>query len=213
MNFEISCEIYVRLAGITRRMPDNVDDNERLLLRCVRLERKDGHNYAIASNRKIAAIYHLGESSEADGVAHLIVNVDLVRQCEMEKPFNSVLSVTVIPELQMASAKTMLGYNYPGNAAIFPAVTPLTDWRSWAPDKPVTATVGAMSWKMEHMEALNSASPSGEIAFPEFIDANKPVVLRDIKSPDWVGLFMPNRVDDAGNVYTVDPAELPKWFR
>jgi len=212
MNFNIQCEIFARLAGVSNRMPDNVTDEERGLLRCIRLERRAGHDYAIASNRKIAAIYHLGTSQEPDNVVHIIVDAALVKQCNDEKPFNSSLAINVIPELQMASAKSTLGYNYPGNAAMFPAKTPLDGWRSWVPDKPATASVGAMAWNVEDMVALNSASPSGSIAFPQFIDANKPVVVRDIHSPDWVGLFMPNRIDDAGKAYTVDPATLPDWW-
>lgn len=212
MNFNISCEIFARLAGVSNRMPDNVTSEERAVLRCVRLERKAGHDYAIASNRKIAAIYHLGTSQEPDNLVHVIVDAELVKQCNNEKPFNSSLAITVLPELQIASAKTTLGFNYPGNVAIFPAKTPLDGWRSWVPDKPVTSSVGAMAWNIDDMVALNSASPTGQIAFPQFIDANKPVVVRDISSPDWVGLFMPNRIDDAGKAYTVEPAVLPGWW-
>lgn len=213
MNFEISCETYIRLCGVTNHLPDNVNEDERTLLPCVRLERKDGETYALASNRKIAAIYYLGKTAGIDGAVHLIKDAALIKQCETEKAFNSSLFVTVIPELQMASAKTTLGYNYAGNAAFFPTKTPLDKWREWAFREPITATKGAMSWTMADMLALNSASPSGIINFPEFIDAMKPVVLRDHKFPDWVGLFMGRRIDDAGKAYTVDAATLPEWFK
>lgn len=214
MNFEIPAETFVRLAGVTRRIPVGLDETEIKYLRCVRLERVNGHVFAIASNRKVAAIYHFMDTViGVDGVAHITIDPALIKQCETEKPFNSSLYITVIPELQMASVKTTLGYNYPGNGMIHFAETPLDNWRKWVPDEPITETNGAMSWNIEDMEALNRASPSGEIAFPEFIDASAPVILRDIKSPDWLGMFMPNRVDDNGRGYTVTPAELPTWFK
>ncbi|QWY83127.1 hypothetical protein [Rhizobium phage RHph_X2_24] len=212
MNFEISCETFVRLAGVTRRMLDNVADDERAGLKCVRLEYKSGNAYAIATNRKVAAIYHLGTTANPDGVAHVICDDALIKQCETEKPFNSSLFVTALPELQIVSAKTTLGYNYPGNAGVFKYHPQLDRWNTWANPEPVKQSVGAMSWVTEDLLALNAASPSGNLAFPEFIDANKPVTLRDIKFPNFVALFMPNRTDDAGNVYTVEPAELPEWW-
>lgn len=212
MNFEISVETFVRLAGVTKRIPDKVDENEAILLKCVRLERKDGELFALASNRRIAAIYYLGKSDGLDGAAHVVTDPAFVNQCETEKPFNSIIAVTVIPELQMASLKTTLGYNYPGNGAIFPVKTPLSDWRTWLPPI-ITETKGAMAWNLDDMQSLNSASPSGEIAFPEFIDVGKPVVLRDIKTDNWVGLFMANRSDENGRMYAIEPAKLPTWCR
>lgn len=211
MNFEIPVEMFVRLAGVTMRMPVGLSEEETAPLKCVRLDRINGHVYAIGTNRKVAAIYYLGKDDGINGAVHVVVDPALIKQCEAEKPFNSVLSVTVIPALQMASLKTTFGYNYPGNGAFFPAKTPLDKWRTWAPDE-IKASNGAMAWELEDMEALNRASPSGQIAFPALIDASMPVVLRDLKFDNWVGLFMPNRVDDAGRSYMVEAATLPEWW-
>lgn len=212
MNFEIPVETYIRLCGITNYIREEIATEERGLLRCVRLEYKNGHSYAIASNRKIGAIYYFGATNEPDAAAHLNVDENLLKQCAMEKTFNSKLHVIALPELNIVTLKTTMGYQS-ANAGFFSLNTPLQNWQTWVPDLPVTATKGAMHWNLEDMVALNASSPSGRIAFPEFIDANKPVVLRDTKYPDWVGLFMANLINDKEQVYTTEPAELPKWMQ
>lgn len=212
MNFELSAEIYVRLANVTRRMPENVPDEETPLLRTVRLERTNGHEYALSSNRKIMAIYYMGKTNQPDGVAHVIVNNAIIEQCEKEKAYGSKLNITAIPEIQTASLKTTLGYIYPGNAAIFPVKSPLDRWKLLLKDD-VKEPRGAMSWHLDDMIVLNASSPSGIVRFPDIIDATMPVVLRDLKDDNWMALFMSSRVDDDGNSYTVEPAKLPAWFK
>jgi hypothetical protein len=211
MNFEIPVETYIRLSGVTNYIRESISDEERALIRCVRLEHKKGKTYAIASNRKVAAIYFLGATTEPDGATHLNIDEKLLTQCATEKPFGSKLFVIAMPELNIVSLKTTLGYQS-ATAGFFSAETPLAKWETWVADEQPTKSSGAMHWYMENFLALNAASPSGNIAFPEFIDAEKPVILRDTKHQDWVGLFMANCVDDKGKTYTVEPATLPAWW-
>ena len=210
MNFNLPVEIYIRLAGVSDHIPD--DANDETNFETVRVERSNGTLFAIATNRKIAAIYNLGKSEGDNAVVHLVKDAALIAQCVSEKPFNSVMSVTAVLELQMVSIKTSFGYNFPGNGGIFPSRTKLDEWRTWGPKEPVKATKGAMSWTMHEMLALNNASMSGNIVFPEFIDAEKPIVVRDLENPNWVGLFMGNRRHDDGTIYVADGAELPDWW-
>lgn len=212
MNFEIPAETYIRLARVTDYIrTEHFSEEERTLLRCVRLENVNGRAFAIASNRKIAAIYHLGAATE-EGVVHLNIDAALLKQCEKEKAFNSNIYVTAIPELNMIGLKTTLGFSAASNVGFFSSSTPLQKWREWVPSQPATQTKGAMHWHMTDMEALNASSPSGRIAFPEFIDANEPVILRDKQFDNWIGLFMPNLVDEKGKAYLVEPATLPEWW-
>lgn len=212
MNFEIPVETYIRLARATDFIRDeHISDEERALLRCVRLENANGHSYAIASNRKIGAIYYLGKCNE-NGVVHLNIDATLLQQCEKEKMFNSKLHIVAVPELNMIGLKTTLGFSMASNVGFFTEATPLQRWREWIPTEPVTASKKAMHWVMHDIEALNASSPSGRINFPEFIDANMPVILRDDKFENWMGIFMPNCVDSKGKVYTVEPAKLPTWW-
>lgn len=213
MQFQIPVDIFVRLAGVTKRMPNSVNEAEQQTLKCVRLEIKNGIRFAIASNRKIAAIYHLGDTDQPNGCVHIVTDDALIKQCETEKPYNSNLDVFVIPELQTVSLKTTLGYNFPGNGGIFPSFTPLDKWNEWVPKEPVKKANGAMAWTLDDMVALNSASPSGKINFPEIIDVNKPVVLRDREHGHWVGLFMSNMIDEeTGKSVPTEPATLPDWW-
>lgn len=211
MNFEIPVETYIRLSGVTNYIRESISDEERALIRCVRLEHKQGKTFAIASNRKVAAIYFLGDTTEADGAAHLNIDVKLLAQCETEKAFNSKLSVIALPELGIVSLKSTLGYSV-ATAGFFAAETPLAKWQTWVADEQPKASKGAMGWHMDDMCALNAASPSGFINFPEFIDAEKPVLLRDNDFPNFIAMFMANRLTDKGTVYTPEPATLPGWW-
>ena len=209
MNFEIPAEIYVRLANVTKRIPDDDGGN----LGCVRLENRNGDAFAISTNRRIAAVYYLGKSKDGDGFVHVTNDDVLINQCVSETPFSSILHITAIPELQMASAKTTYGYNYPGNAGVFPPDARLNDWRNLAPATPIKKTNGAMSWTLDDMLSLNSASMSGKLAFPEFIDVRSPVIVRDIEYPNWLGVFMPTRREDGGKSYAVEAATVPAWWK
>jgi hypothetical protein len=211
MNFEIPVETYIRLSGVTNYIRESISDEERALIRCVRLEHKDGKTLAIASNRKVAAIYHIGATTEPDGATHLNIDDKLLAQCHTEKPFNSKLFIVALPELGIVSLKTTLGYQS-ATAGFFAPETPLAKWKTWVADEQPTKSNGAMGWHMEDMLALNSASPSGYLNFPEWIDATKPVVLRDPEFPEFVAMFMGNRINDKGAAYTVEPATLPAWW-
>lgn len=211
MNFEIPAETYIRLTHVPQHIREDIAEEERQLMRCVRLEHKDGHTYAVASNRRIAAIYYLGTTQEPDGSVHLHLDPALIAQCEIEKAFNSKLHIIALPELGIASLKTTMGFQV-ANAGFFSLVTPLQNWRTWSPTAIATATKGAMAWTMWDMEALNRSSPSGRIVFPEFIDANKPVMLRDMQFSNWAGLFMPNLANDKKEAYTAEPATIPEWW-
>jgi hypothetical protein len=115
--------------------------------------------------------------------------------------------------LNIISLKTTLGFSMASNVGFFSEATPLQKWRTWVETQPITKTKGAMAWTTWDMEALNAAAPSGKIAFPEFIDANKPVILRDLDFDNWLGVFMPNRLDKNDRAYTVEPATLPSWWK
>jgi len=217
MNFEISAETFVRLACVPRLIPkrvlDAIPDEDLKAIKCVRLEYRNGHYYAISTNKKTATIYYLGTTTNANAVVHVVVDDKLVKQCETEKPFNSVLSIISIPELQMTSIKTTLGYAFPGNAAIYPKRTPMDDWPNWVPKQPATASVGAMQWALDTLIALNKSSPSGKMIFPEFINAMEPVMIRDSEDANWLGVFMVNVIDERDMVKMVDGATLPDWWQ
>lgn len=212
MNFSLPVEIYIRLSKTVQIMPENVTEYEKTVLKCIRIENKNGHAYAIACNRKIAAIYYLGTTANADGIAHIIIDPALLKQCNAEKPFASKLEINVIEALQIVTIKTTMGYTQPGNSGLFPKDTPLDDWRNWVPDEMPTVPNGAMFINSEMIASLNEASPSGKIVFPLIIDVDQPIVLRDVGEPNWLGLFMANRANEKGEAYQENPATLPSWL-
>jgi hypothetical protein len=213
MNFILPVETYLRLAALPARFTSkSVTEEEKKLLQCVRLENKNGHAYAIATNRRIAAVFYLGATDQPDGAAHITIDKRLLAQCETEKAFNSQLFVTTIPMLNAISLKTTLGYVFPEAGGFFSDETPMKAWRTWVPKQEAAMSVGAMKWNLSDMMALNACSPSGDVVFPEFIDANQPVIIRDYKVDNWLAMFMSNILTEDGKVMLADPATLPTWW-
>ncbi|RUW55632.1 hypothetical protein EOA32_01025 [Mesorhizobium sp. M1A.F.Ca.ET.072.01.1.1] len=210
MEFAISCEIFARLANVVKDIPAT---ETRPHLKSVYIEHKDGEAFAVASNSRFAAIEYLGKVDFGNGSVHIAADPVLIQQCRTEAPFNSVLSVSFNEVLQFGAAKTTLGYCYPGNVAVVANGSPFVQWRTWTPDKPVTKTKGAMFWNTENIANIGASSPSGRLLFPEFIDATKPVVVRDIMDENWFGLFMPNRTVEGEIITYSDGAKLPEWFK
>lgn len=210
MDVSISCEIFARLTNVIA----NFDANEtRQYLKSVYVEHHLGNAFAVATNGKIAAIEFLGKREFEQASVNIVADPVLIQQCRTEAAFNSVLSVNFNEVLQFGSAKTTLGYCYPGNAVIAPRNPEFSQWRNWAPDKPVKASKGAMFWNTEQIAALGASSPSGRLLFPEFIDATKPIVVRDIIDENWFGLFMPNRMVENETITYMEGAKLPEWFK
>lgn len=211
MNFILKCETYVRLATVCLNFHPLVDNETKELLNCVRLEYKNGHYYAVSTNKKIASIQYLGVTNEADSEAHIIVNEQLIEQCKSEAQYDSHIEIMCVPEIQASSFKTLMGYAYQGNACIFPDDKIMSEWREWAPDKPVTKTKGIQYWNADNIAALAASSPSGAVFFPEHIDTDKPVIMRDLNDPNWCGLFMAEPGPNDRQVK--DGAELPTWWK
>ena len=61
---------------------------------------------------------------------------------------------------------------------------------------------------MLDIETLWRVSPTGELVFPEVIDANKPVIVRDVNDDNWIGVFIPS----IEGKRIVKPATLPEWL-
>ena len=209
MEFTFPVEIYSRLAKLTRIIP--ADDKGDL--RGVLLERKNNETYAVASNRRIAAIYYLGKTVGEDGIIQITNDEALIAQCDKEAAFSATLQVVAIPALKMATIKTIYGYQYPGNAALPEVDNRLAAWRDLTDYKPAASSHGAMAWTTDEIMALSASSMSGHIVFPEIIDVRKPIYVRDLKYPEWVGVFMGSRKDDSGRSTIAEPSTIPTWWK
>lgn len=209
MRFQIKCETFARLAKVPKyfspeRNPDYVER-----IQYVMVEIKDGDVFAIATNITVAVIEYLGRTNEADGVAYIKTDTALTEVCEKEKMFDSFVDITTIPQIAASAAKTMLGFQI-ADVCGWPTKSELLTWRTWAPDIMPTQDKGPLYWDSLEVETLFEASPSGRIAFPDVINIDAPIVLRDVKSENWLGLFMgrPSPSEDK-----VKAAELPKWWK
>lgn len=211
MQFIIPCETIVRLANVTKTIAArHVND----LAKCLRVEIVGNDLLAITTNGQIAAFERFGDAiTGMTGSVQINLDPALLNQCQTEIAFNGTVEIVVNDMLKFASAKTSLGYSFPGNVALWTPINALDKWRDWAIQKPVVKSSGAMFMNTDDITNLGLSSPTGRIAFPEFIDGSKPVIVRDTTDAKWVGMFMPNIRKDDGTAIQAEPAKAPEWFK
>lgn len=211
MEISVDCAVFTRLAKLAKL-------NNEGFLRSIWLEITDGKMIAVATDRKIMAIEFLGEDLGPDFSMNAVVDDLLIAQCEIEKSFNSKITFTFNPQLSWTTAKTTLGYEHVGNAAIMETTSVgvtkaeenvLSRWRECLPDKLPAISTGGMFTRMERLAVLASTAPSGTIIFPEFIDVDVPVIVNDVHDPNWLGVFISK---PEGND-TPDPVTIPGWVK
>lgn len=183
-------------------------EDTRKYFKSLYLERQSNTLFAVVTNGKLAAIERIGEDIGPDDCGAIAIDPVLIAQCEKEIVFNSKLIIVANPTLNYTAIKTTFGYSYSGNAMVqLPEKNWFNSWREWAPNEMPVKTSGAMFWFGTLIHALATASPSGGLCFPEFIDNTKPVVVRDLNNDDWFGLFMP--VGQSGE--KTEAASVPDW--
>lgn len=209
MLVNIKCSTFLRIASICNFFEPECDPELKRKINTVRLEIAGEKLLAIATNQKIAAIekiaYVHGKTDE-----HMHVNLDpaLINQCKAESFLDGYLTINTIPEIASAVAQTSSGWAFNGNPCHWFDDTPLDNWRDWIPDEPVKKSEGIMMWNLHHVESLIASSPSGKVIFPEFINARKPLVMRDREDDNWVGVFIPK---PHGEIQKT-AAEIPEWW-
>ena len=206
MNFSIKCETFVRLASVCSFFPSTTRQDIKEKINTVRIENRNGQSFGVVTNEKTAVVEFLHNTDQPDGYIHLILDPKLIEQCEIEKQYNSDLMITTVQEMALGSATTTMGYSHKSNPCYWFEDSPLNEWRTWAPETQPKKSINAMYWDAGLVETLVKSSPSGCVCFPEFIDARQPLIIRDVKSPHWVGLFRPSVLEP------FKPAELPEWW-
>lgn len=193
--YKISANALERLASVVKFSTE--ED-----LKTVRLENRSGQTFAIATNRKVASIENLGPTTEPDSAVHLKLSDELLALCLS----GGILTFTIVPEALISMCQNDKGMV--SDCCYWSTEGPLEKWRSWA-HVDATKSAGVMHWDLFQIETLVSSSPSGKIYFPTFINAEKPVTIRDCTSDKWVGLFLPQ--PDTGEK-NMSPAKLPEWW-
>ncbi len=196
-----------RIASVCNFFESTTPEDLKTKINTVRLENKNGHSYAIASNQKIGSVEYLGITDKPNGAVHLVLSETLKQALIIESMIESFLTITVIPEVAISSLQSNSGWAL-NNCCYWWDDTPLADWRNWGWEA-AKKTKGAMYWNCHSVETLVKSSPSSQVIFPEFIDTDYPVVIRDWLNPNWAGVFFPKPVPP--EVVKV-PAQLPEWW-
>lgn len=210
MEYTISCDTYSRFSNIVKKMHKNAS----AWCNGIYLENANGHSYAVASNRAIMAVEYIGTTAQPNGNATVIFEPGLLAQCDVEKAFNSTVTVVVNEMLRFSSARTTMGFNCTGNATLWlDGASELTMWRQFVKPEALKKSRGCMFLHTEHIALLGASSPTARLAFPEFIEASKHVVVTDPNDDRWLGVFMPDRIDDATGQRGEVVHKLPDWSK
>lgn len=209
--YKIYPDSLLRLAKVLTFFESNVSDETKAKINTIRIENKGGQSLAVATNRKIASIENLGPTTFPDGVCHLKITPYFLDAAKRAAQKNSSIIITVIPALAMATAQ-LSASEYISDACLWFDSTPLDDWRSWVVKAPEVST-GIMCWDLFHVETLISASPSGKVVFPEYIDASKPLMIRDrYRDQEWIGIFLPGETLPPDAVREINERMVPAWL-
>lgn len=190
MNYSVPCDTVKRLL--------NIDTSVRL----------EG-NLAIALSRQFLVIEKLPWVNPDDAI-QFRPQTDLRVAIKKEALFaDSFVQITAFPMVHLATAVTGQGFACNENCAIWDNPPEnIERWRTLLPDEPPVAPNGGMFWSTAEMVMLASSSPSGRLVFPEIIDVDKPIIVRDDNDPNWCALFL-GKCNEA----EIKPAKLPAWLK
>lgn len=203
MEISVPCEAFARITSILNYLPE-MTPQALPWFRSVRVE--DG--MLICTNRQFIVVERVF-GMQVPAPFHIDAHPTLIEACKKEGAYGSKLHIVVNEPLKWTSAKTTLGYNYPGNAGVWSDfANDVARWRETLPTEPATKSSGGMFFDALQIYNLCESSPSQKIAFPEHIDVDKPCLVRDIHDDTWFAVFMPR---PRGPVHV--PAVYPSWWR
>lgn len=207
--YSIKSSTLHRIASICNFFESTVSEELKTKINTVRLENKNGESFAVATNQKIASIEYLGKTDKSDGAAHLILSKNFLQQLLAESATDYIITVTTVPQIAISTLQSTSNFMlldcchwWDDND------TPLKNWRDWGCSS-ANINKGVMYWNLFYVESLIKSSPSGKVIFPEFINVEQPIVLRDYYYPEWVGLFIPQISKD---IKINEGADLPEWW-
>lgn len=204
MDFRIKCRSFIRLINLTKNLPD--ED----VLKCLRLEYQTGKCFAIVTNQTVAAVEYLGKVEQTDGVVHIMNNPEVLAYCKEGMIYDSDLDVTSVPEICVGTLSATHLPPFTKECILFPDSTPMDNWRSWFPEKNAEKQEGFMQWTVDDIASLAATCPSGFVRFPEVINTNEPVIIRDNMDENWCGVFIPQL--STSEPSSTFPARLPTWL-
>jgi hypothetical protein len=210
--YKIWGETLLRLANVVSFFESNVTEDLKSKIKTIRLENKAGRTVAIATNQKIGAVEYIGPTEAPDGVCYLNLSENLLNAAKKVAEQNQSLTITVIPEIAMATAQAGINGEFVADVCLWFDSSPLDKWRTWIVP-PAQCSKGIMCWDLFHLELLMKASPTGHVVFPEFIDVSTPILLRDkFKDQEWLGIFIPSDKLTPDMERVIKERYLPTWL-
>lgn len=144
---------------------------------------------------------------------NLVIDDVLFNQlATVEALYSGHLEIQIVPGTGWVAGKTSYGYTVPYNMHSATARPKLDCWHEVLMQcaDPAPASNGAMVWNTSDVQRLGQASPSGKVLFETNIACNdRPVLIRDVETADWVGCFQPRFNDGIWR----GQAEMPEWCK
>ena len=199
---KIPCDTIARLSHLLPAPEAEIEES----FRCFRLD----NGKVIVSNRRFMAIERVGDF---DGVFYIKGDTALIEQCRTEAQWSSVIEFTAVPSLKYTTAITSMGFKIAENIGYWPGMP--GDFDKWPAIvgqciDPLTESKGPMVFDSHQLFALAQAAPSGAVSLEQCADPdNRPTVVRDIESADWVGFFLARISDWRQHV----GASVPGWCK
>ena len=199
--FTVKAETLQRFVALYKSLEPKASED----FKCFRIEIYKGKMILIGCNQFVACAEFLGETDQSDDICYIKVNNQLLDSIEKEVNIAGVYTFETLPELAMGTTFTSDGNKY-NDFIIWLDESPLDNWRKWF--KVSTESKDFMYCTLYQIQTLFETSPTGEIVFPEIINANEPVIVRDVNNANWLGTFIP-AIDDKK---LLKPATLPEWL-
>lgn len=195
----IPCDTIARLANVLKYFPESADEWTDSL----RLE----DNFIMATNRCYMAVERI--TANIPTPIHIKADPVFIAQCVTESQYSSNVFLVINHALGMVTARTTMGYQFPGNL-LLTSQTPnkLDNWKAVIPRDTSKVANGGMMLDMAQFMMLAETAPSKQIVFEQYVDITRPTIVRDLHDPDWFGVF---NAKDINNIH--DPATLPRWFK
>lgn len=207
-NFNVKCETLLRFLNLCSFFEPSVETQTVEKLNAVYLENKDGMTFIVATNSMVAAVERVGFTQEPDGFAYFKNDETIKNKIKQGSLEDLTVKIVTLPQFAMSTLTIGNGSDIVNCCKWFDD-SPFKNWRNWFQDQDGDVK-GFMYWDVFHVESLMKASKSGCVIFPEKINAEKPIIIRDRYNPEWVGSFFPQ--PPVGQVI-VNSAKKPEWLK
>ena len=176
-----------------------------ITLPMLKIEISEQHTYLIGSNNTVACVQYLGDTNQADDSCYINVTDSFKEIINNESKIDGSLTFETIPDLAMGSIVDTIGQVYT-DYICWPDESVLDNWYNWF--ELSTEQNGFLYFDMLDIQTLWQVSPTGELVFPEVINSDKPVIVRDVNNDNWIGTFIPA----IEGKRVLKPATLPEWL-